>query len=30
MVDDSQFSIGRPRQLYSGEAKRDWMPIDKR
>ena len=30
MIGDTQMSIGRPRQLYSGAAKRDWVPIDKR
>ncbi len=30
MIDDSQLSIGRPRQLYSGAAERDWVPIDER
>ena len=24
------YRIGRPRQLYTGEPKRDWVPIDKR
>ncbi len=30
MIDDSHLSIGRPRQLYSGSAERDWVPIDER
>jgi citrate synthase len=30
MVEDDQLSIGRPRQLYTGAAERDWVPLDKR
>jgi len=30
MMSDSERRIGRPRQLYHGEAKRDFVPIDKR
>ncbi|MCP4126497.1 MAG: citrate (Si)-synthase [Gammaproteobacteria bacterium] len=30
MIDDSHLSIGRPRQLYSGATKRDWVPLDRR
>ncbi|MCG8589002.1 MAG: citrate (Si)-synthase, partial [Proteobacteria bacterium] len=27
---DPDFKIGRPRQIYTGETKRDYVPIDKR
>ena len=30
MMSDSERRIGRPRQLYHGEAKRDFVPINKR
>ncbi|MBD3671426.1 MAG: citrate synthase [Gammaproteobacteria bacterium] len=30
MLDDPEYRIGRPRQLYVGEARRDYVPIDKR
>ncbi len=30
MVEDSAFKIGRPRQLYTGEVKRDYIDISKR
>lgn len=30
MISDSNNKIGRPRQLYKGEPKRDFVPIDKR
>ena len=30
MVGDPEQKIGRPRQLYTGPAKRDVIPIDKR
>jgi len=30
MVSDPQYRIGRPRQIYTGPAKRDFVPIDKR
>ncbi len=30
MIGDEQLSIGRPRQLYTGAAERDWVPLDKR
>ncbi len=30
MIGDDHLSIGRPRQLYSGATKRDWVPIDER
>ncbi len=30
MVKDPTSRIGRPRQIYVGEAKRDWVPIDER
>jgi citrate synthase len=30
MLDDPAFKIGRPRQLYVGETKRDYIPIDQR
>src|ERR671935_2311522 len=30
MIEDPQQKIGRPRQLYTGVAKRDYVPIDKR
>ena len=30
MMEDPDFKIGRPRQLYMGEQSRDYIPIDKR
>lgn len=30
MMEDPDFKIGRPRQLYIGEKERDYVPIDKR
>ncbi len=30
MIGDEQLSIGRPRQLYNGAPKRDWLPMDER
>ncbi|WP_290650051.1 citrate synthase [Aquisalimonas sp.] len=30
MVTDPEQRIGRPRQIYTGAAKRDYMPVDKR
>src|SRR6201997_856072 len=30
MIEDPQQKIGRPRQLYTGVARRDYVPIDKR
>lgn len=30
MMDDPDFKIGRPRQLYIGQETRDYVPIDKR
>jgi citrate synthase len=30
MVEDPQQKIGRPRQLYTGPAQRDYVPVDKR
>jgi len=30
MIEDPQQKIGRPRQLYTGHAKRSYVPIDKR
>ncbi|KAA3629150.1 MAG: citrate synthase [Proteobacteria bacterium] len=30
MVADPEFRIGRPRQLYTGAAKRDYVPVEKR
>ena len=30
MVSDPQMKIGRPRQLYTGPTKRDYLPIEKR
>lgn len=30
MMEDPEFKIGRPRQLYVGNKKRDYLPIDKR
>jgi len=30
MIKDEVFKIGRPRQLYTGPAERDYMPLKKR
>jgi citrate synthase len=30
MMDDPEFRIGRPRQLYTGAPMRDYVPVDKR
>jgi citrate synthase len=30
MITDSEYKIGRPRQLYNGPARRDFVPLDKR
>ena len=30
MIEDPQQKIGRPRQLYTGVGRRDYVPIDKR
>ncbi|MDE1943187.1 MAG: citrate (Si)-synthase [Betaproteobacteria bacterium] len=30
MISDPEQKIGRPRQLYVGPAKRDWMPVERR
>ena len=30
MISDPEHKIGRPRQLYSGELRRDLVPLDKR
>jgi citrate synthase len=30
MIEDPAFKIGRPRQLYTGADKRDYVPVDKR
>ena len=30
MIDDPQQKIGRPRQLYTGEPKREYLPVSKR
>jgi citrate synthase len=30
MMEDPDFKIGRPRQLYMGEETRDYIPINKR
>jgi citrate synthase len=30
MMEDSDFKIGRPRQLYVGKEKRNYVSIDKR
>jgi citrate synthase len=30
MIEDPQQKIGRPRQLYTGVASREYVPIDKR
>jgi citrate synthase len=30
MIEDPQQKIGRPRQLYTGATRRDYIPMDKR
>jgi citrate synthase len=30
MIEDPQQKIGRPRQLYTGVPRRDYVPIDRR
>ncbi len=30
MVEDSEQKISRPRQIYTGERNRDYVPIDQR
>jgi citrate synthase len=30
MIEDPQQKIGRPRQLYTGETRRDYLPISRR
>jgi citrate synthase len=30
MIEDPEQRIGRPRQLYVGEPKRDYIPVSKR
>jgi citrate synthase len=30
MIEDSGSKIGRPRQLYTGEVQRDYVPMTKR
>jgi citrate synthase len=30
MIEDPQQKIGRPRQLYTGVTRRDYIPMDKR
>jgi citrate synthase len=30
MIEDPDFKIGRPRQLYTGAVKRDYVPLDQR
>ena len=30
MLTDSEYKIGRPRQLYTGVARRDYVAMDKR
>jgi citrate synthase len=30
MITDPEYKIGRPRQLYTGAARRDVVPLDKR
>jgi citrate synthase len=30
MIEDPQQKIGRPRQLYTGAAERDYVPLAKR
>src|SRR5438309_11811042 len=30
MISDPEYKIGRPRQLYTGAARREFVPIDRR
>jgi citrate synthase len=30
MINDPQTKIGRPRQVYTGPAQRDWVPVAER
>jgi citrate synthase len=30
MISDPEYKIGRPRQLYHGAVRREFVPIDKR
>jgi citrate synthase len=30
MIDDKEQKIARPRQIYTGERSRDYVPVDKR
>jgi citrate synthase len=30
MIEDPEQRIGRPRQLYTGEPRRDYVPVSKR
>jgi citrate synthase len=30
MIEDPDFKIGRPRQLYTGHSRRAYVPLDKR
>jgi citrate synthase len=30
MISDPEQKIGRPRQLYTGPTRRDYVPVDKR
>jgi citrate synthase len=30
MISDPEYKIGRPRQLYTGAARRELVPIDRR
>jgi citrate synthase len=30
MIEDAEYKIGRPRQLYLGAKKRDFVPVEKR
>ena len=30
MIEDPEQKIGRPRQLFNGASKRDYVPLDKR
>ena len=30
MIDDTEQKIARPRQIYTGERERDYVPVDER
>jgi citrate synthase len=30
MMDDPQTKIGRPRQIYTGEVEREYVPVERR